>query len=115
MQTGLALITGLIFACGVFLMLRRNIVKFVFGLALISQAVNLAIFTSGQLIRYKAPLIASSASQLSSETADPLPQAMILTAIVIGFGVLAFTIILLLRTYQVFGKVDMDEIRAVDK
>lgn len=115
MEVALALICGLIMACGIYLMLRRNMVKFVFGLALISQAVNLSIFTAGELVRFKAPLIPKDENYLSMASADPLPQALILTAIVIGFGILAFTLILILRTYQTFGKVDMDEIRRVDK
>ncbi len=115
MQTTLALLSGVVFACGVFLLLRRNMVKFVFGLALISQAVNMAIFTAGGLVRHKAPLIAPDQDTLALGAADPLPQAMILTAIVIGFGILAFTIVLILRTYEVFGNVDIDEVRAVDR
>lgn len=115
MQTALAIIIGIIFSCGVFLMLRRNIVKFVFGLALVGQAVNLAIFTSADLVRYHAPLIDPDSLYLSFEAADPLPQAMILTAIVIGFGLLAFTIIILLRTFQLFDEVDSDKLRTVNK
>lgn len=115
MHAGLAIVIGIIFASGVFLMLRRNIVKFVFGLALVGQAVNLAIFVSSGLTRYHVPLIAPDQLYLSFESADPLPQAMILTAIVIGFGLLAFTIIILLRTFQLFDQVDSDQLTSVDK
>ncbi len=115
MQTTLALLSGIVFACGVFLILRRNMVKFVFGLALISQGINMGIFTAGGLVRHRAPLIPSDQDLLAAGSADPLPQAMILTAIVIGFGILAFTIVLILRTYEVFGQVDIDEVRAVDR
>ncbi len=115
MQSALAIVIGIIFAAGVFLMLRRNIVKFVFGLALVGQAVNLAIFASSGMTRYHAPLIHPESLYLSYQSADPLPQAMILTAIVIGFGLLAFTIIILLRTFQLFDEVDTDELQMVDK
>lgn len=115
MQTGLAIVVGVIFGCGVFLMLRRNLVKFIFGLALLGQAVNLAIFTAADLTRYHAPLIAADTDALALTSADPLPQAMILTAIVIGFGLLAFTIVILLRTYRLFDQVDSDQLDMVDK
>lgn len=115
MQALLAITIGIIFASGIFLMLRRNIVKFVFGLALIGQAVNLVIFATAGLTRFNAPLIDPHGLYLAFNAADPLPQAMILTAIVIGFGLLAFTIIILLRTFQLFDEVDGDRLTSVDK
>jgi multicomponent Na+:H+ antiporter subunit C len=110
MHAALAILVGVLSACGIFLLLRRNIVKFLFGLALISQAVNLAIFTAGGVVRFRPPLIEAGQKELLYGAADPLPQALILTAIVIGFGILVFSMVLILRTYQTGQQVDLDKI-----
>lgn len=92
-----AITAGVIFACGVYLMLRRSIVRLIIGLSLLTYAVNLLIFAEGDLSRRAAPI----ADAVPVETmADPLPQALILTAIVISFGLLAFSLALGYRASQ---------------
>ncbi len=103
METALALTVGLLFAVSFFLLLRRSLAKVIFGLILFGQAVNLLILTSARLVRYQAPLIPVDALVPPTPYADPLPQALILTAIVIGFGVLGFSIALVYRTYRASG------------
>ena len=98
MQVLMPFVVGGLFAAGLFMMLRRSIVKLIIGLALLGQAANLLIFTMGRL----AP------------TADPLPQALILTAIVIGFGVQAFALVLIRRAYQTVGTDDLDVMNTTD-
>ncbi|MBO9482038.1 MULTISPECIES: Na+/H+ antiporter subunit C [Gammaproteobacteria] len=105
------LVVGLMTACGVFLMLERHIVRFLFGMILVSNAINLAIFVAGRLTRGNPPLIASDALLPAAGYANPLPQALILTAIVIGFGLLLFTLLLAYRAIKEFGTADMDKMQ----
>ncbi|MCE7984506.1 MAG: Na+/H+ antiporter subunit C [Caldilinea sp. CFX5] len=114
METILAFVVGVLYAVGLYMMLRRSIVKLIIGLVLLGQAANLLIFTLGGLTRGRAPLIAPDGTQLTAPYADPLPQALILTAIVIGFGVQAFALVLLKRAYQTVGADDLDDMKATD-
>jgi multicomponent Na+:H+ antiporter subunit C len=114
MEFLLAIVIGILFAAGIYMLLRRSIVKLVLGLALISHATNLLIFTVGGLERGRPPLVAKGASTLAAPYADPLPQALILTAIVIGFGVTAFLVVLVKRAWQVAGADDLDELRTTE-
>jgi multicomponent Na+:H+ antiporter subunit C len=102
-----------LYATGLYMMMRRSIVKLIIGLALLGHAANLLIFTAGGLTRGRPPLISEGATQASG-AADPLPQALILTAIVIGFGVLAFSLALIHRVYASVGSDDLDEMKATD-
>jgi len=110
----MAVVTGGLYAAGFYLMLRRSLVKFIIGLALLSHGANLLIFTSGGLVRGSPPVIPEGATELPSACADPIPQALILTAIVIGFAVLAFGLVLFLRVYQAIGSDDIEELRNTD-
>lgn len=110
MENGLALVVGILFAAGVYLVLRRNLLKLIFGLVLLSNAVNLLIFTVGRLTRASPPLVPPGHVVPIEPFANPLPQALILTAIVIGFGLVAFALVLLYRTYESLGTVDADEL-----
>ena len=88
METVLALLTGAMVAGSVFLMLSKNLVRFIFGLVLASNAVNLLIFAAGRLETSRPPLIPQDATHAAVAVANSLPQALILTAIVIGFALL---------------------------
>lgn len=113
MEPILAIVIGALYTAGIYLMMRRNLVKVIIGLALLGQAANLLIFTTAGLGKH-APLIQLGKTVPTNEVADPLPQALILTAIVIGFGVIAFTLVLFHRAYQSIGTDDLDEMRATD-
>jgi multicomponent Na+:H+ antiporter subunit C len=110
----LAVVIGGLYAVAVYLMLRRNLAKLILGLALLTNAANLLIFTVGGLTRARPPLVPEGQSQPTGVYADPLPQALILTAIVIGFGVLAFAMVLAYRAYQVVGSDDLDDMQTTD-
>ena len=110
----LAIVIGGVFAAGIYLMLRRSIVKLAIGLSLLANAANLVIFVAAGLTRGVPPLVAEGDVRPPDGAADPLPQAMILTAIVIGFGVLAFTLVLIHRVYQDVGSDDLDDHSATD-
>lgn len=115
MEVVMALIIGVLYAAGVYMMLRRSLVKLIIGMGLLGHASNMLIFSMGDLVRGNPPLIAHDAALPVAPFADPLPQALILTAIVIGFGTQAFAIVLLKRVYERVGTDDMDGLTATDK
>lgn len=115
MDTILAFVIGGLYAAGIYLVLRRSIVKLIIGLSLLGQAANLLIFTAAGLTRAVPPIVPDGATVPPDPSADPLPQALILTAIVISFGVLAFTVVLIKRVYQVVGTDDLDDMKATDQ
>lgn len=114
MDVLLAITVGGLYAAGIYMMLRRSVVKLLIGLGLLSHAANLLIFTSGGIVRGRVPVIPEGGTQPLTDIADPLPQALILTAIVISFAVLAFALVLIYRTYQTVGTDDVDELKATD-
>ncbi|MGA7954291.1 MAG: Na+/H+ antiporter subunit C [Gloeobacterales cyanobacterium] len=115
METLLAFVIGGLYAAGLYLMMRRSLVKLILGLALLSHAANLLIFTVGRLVHSQPPIIPPGATTPVSAFADPVPQALILTAIVISFSVQAFALVLLKRAYQTVGTDDLDEMKATDQ
>ena len=114
MTTLMAVLIGCLYAAAIYMMLRRSMVKLLIGLILLSNAANLLIFTVAGLERGLPPLISEGATTISGATADPLAQALILTAIVIAFGVLAFAVVLLHRAYEVIKTDDMNEMKGTD-
>ncbi|HEX9787587.1 MAG TPA: Na+/H+ antiporter subunit C [Candidatus Binatia bacterium] len=114
MEPVLAIVVGVLYAAAFYLMLRRSIVKLIIGLVLLGNAANLLIFAAAGLTRGSPPLVPLGQTRPLGPIADPLPQALILTAIVIGFGVLAFAMVLVYRTYQSTGTDDIDKITATD-
>ncbi len=109
MEALLACLIGLMFAAALYLILSGSLVKFVFGFTLIGNAVNLLIFTAGRLHHVQPPLIPPDRTGLTHAVSNALPQALILTAIVIGFAMVTFVLVLLLRTYAHTGTLDVDE------
>ena len=103
MEALLAIAIGLLTACGIFLMLRARTFPLILGLTLLSYAVNLFLFASGRLRMNVPPLIRDGASYT-----DPLPQALVLTAIVIGFGMTAYLVMLSLRALKESGDDHVD-------
>jgi len=115
MSVLLAITAGVLFAAGLYMMLRRSLVKILVGLLLLSYAVNLLFFSSGTLTPGLPPILPSDGGLgLAGSYADPVPQALILTAIVISFGLTAFAVVLLRQTYQTIGVDDLDELRNTD-
>jgi multicomponent K+:H+ antiporter subunit C len=103
MEALAALTVAVLVACGVYLLLRGRTFSVVLGLSLLSYAVNLFLFFSGRLLGGAPPLAGAATA-----TADPLPQALVLTAIVIGFGMTAFVLILALRARGELGNDHVD-------
>ena len=111
METIFAFVIGAIFTAAFFLILRRNTFRVIMGLALLSQGANLLIFTCGGLTRAQSPVIPKNAGELLPPFADPLPQALILTAIVISFGVLAYALVLLYKAWKTIDVSDIDHMQ----
>ena len=98
METLYVVCVGVVTFCGVFLCLRGRTFSVVVGLTMLSYAVNLFLFSSGRLNLNGAAILGKSESY-----ADPLPQALVLTAIVIGFAMIAFVVILSMRARADLG------------
>lgn len=105
-----ALLIGILFTTGVYLLLERTTVKFLLGLVLLGNATNLVVFVGARLMRGAPPLIAKGEKTLEGSFADPLGQALILTAIVISFGVLAFAMMLIRRAYDALHSDNVDSL-----
>lgn len=110
MSALLAIGIGTLVGCGVWLLLRARTFEAVLGLTLLSYGVNLFIFTMGRWKTNAAPILGKADVALAN-TADPLPQALVLTAIVISFAMTALLLALALRTHMATGSdhVDGDE------
>ena len=106
---------GMLFTAGIYMILRRSFVKVIIGLMLLSHAANLLIFTIGRLTRGNPAIIPDNAKKITGDFAEPLPQALILTAIVIGFGVQAFAIVLFKRVYQTAKTDDLNKLNNTDR
>ena len=114
MEVMLALIVGSLYGAGFYMMMRRSIVKLIIGLSLLSHGSYLLIFMMGRLVRGHPPVVPDDAIRVIEPYADPVPQALILTAIVIGFGLQAFAVVLIRQIHQTVGTDDLDEIRSTD-
>lgn len=95
---------GALVAGGVWLMLRRRLFAVLLGTMLLGYGVNLFVFASGGVGVRVPPVLVDGVVT----TADPLPQALVLTAIVIGFGMSAFLVALLVRAVATYGTDDVD-------
>lgn len=112
MEVILSITAGVLYCCGIYLLLQRRLSQLIIGLGLLSNGTNLLIFTAGGLTRSKAPVIPEGAESIVPPFADPVPQSLVLTAIVIGFGVLAFSLVLAHRVHMATGTDDIDDIEA---
>ena len=110
METLLAVVIGIFFTIGTYLILSNQMIRMILGLSLISHAVNLIIMTVGGLKAGRPPLLTEPTTNFT----DAVPQALILTAIVINFAVTAFLLVLSYRTYKKNGTDDMNELRGIE-
>ena len=110
MEVLMAIVVGILFTAGIYLLLGRTLLRILFGTSLLTHGALLMIITMSRLKRGEAPVLREGATSY----ADPLSQALILTAIVIGFAVTALIIVISFRTYQAFGKDDSECLRDGD-
>ncbi|WP_454848664.1 Na+/H+ antiporter subunit C [Rhizobium binxianense] len=114
MEALFAVLVGLFFSAAIYLMLSKFSIRIMLGIAILGNAVNLSLFTAGRITREVPPIIPAGLDTLPSGAANPLPQALILTAIVISFSFLAFLLVLTYRAYQDLGTDNTDEMRAAE-
>lgn len=107
MEIIMAFLIGILFMTATYLMLSKSLLRIIIGTGLLSHGAHLLILTMGGLKRGAAPLLGEHAEAY----VDPLPQALILTAIVISFGVTSFFLVLAYRAYQELGTDNMDRLR----
>ncbi|MEM8856010.1 MAG: Na+/H+ antiporter subunit C [Pseudomonadota bacterium] len=113
METVLCVVVGLFFAASIYMMLSARLVRIMLGIAIFGNAVNLFIFTAGRLTTASPPVI-DSAENVAEIAANPLPQALILTAIVISFSIFAFLLVLTFRAYQALDTDDVGDMRVAE-
>ncbi|MCU0948101.1 MAG: sodium:proton antiporter [Porphyrobacter sp.] len=109
-----ALCAAIIIACAVHMILSRNLMRSLIGLALISTGVNLALFTAGGMDTRQPPMIRAG-EQALGEAADPLVQALILTAIVIGFALTLALAAIVIGAWRATGSLDARALAALDQ
>lgn len=107
MEILMAFVVGIIFMAATYLMLSKSLLRIIIGTGLLSHGTHLLLLTMGGLKTGAAPLLGENAPSYT----DPLPQALILTAIVIAFGVTSFFLVLAYRAYQELGTDNMDRLR----
>lgn len=107
MEVLMAFVIGFLFMAAVYLILSKSILRVIIGTGLLSHGAHLLILTMGGFDNLAPPVLKEGVKKM----ADPLPQALILTAIVISFGVTAFFLVLAYRAYQELGTDNMDDIR----
>lgn len=104
------ILIGLLYSAGIYMLLRRSMVKLLLGLSLLGNGTNILIFLLGRITKGKPPIIEEGVKVFRDIYADPLPQALILTAIVISFGLQAFAIVLLKRVYVLIDSDNLDDL-----
>jgi len=115
MELLISILIGTLFAAGIYCLLRRSIMKVIIGIMLLSQAANLLVFTSAGLTA-SVPVFANPETGTApAGHADPMPQALVLTAIVIGFGLVIFTIALFLKAYRAVKSDDINSFNRTDR
>ena len=110
----LAALVGCFVALGVYLLLSRSVIRMLLGLVVFGNGINLLIFTAGRLTREIAPIVPAGLEQPAGPIANPLPQALILTAIVIGFAMFSFLLVLAFRAYQSLDADNTDTMRVAE-
>ena len=99
-----------LFSLGLYCALRkRNIIKIIIGIAIMEYALNLFLILIGYRIHGRAPIL--SQDQVILNMVDPLPQAMVLTTIVIGLALVFILVSLAIRIYEKYGTFDITKIR----
>jgi multicomponent Na+:H+ antiporter subunit C len=114
METALSVLVGLFFAAAIYLMLSKHMIRVLLGIVLLGNGVNLLIFTAGRIASEVPPIIPPGMDVPAGPTANPLPQALILTAIVISFSFFAFLLVLAYRAYQDLGSDDARRMRLAE-
>ena len=114
MDAMFAVLAGVFVAVAVYLLLARSLLRVLLGLAILGNGINLLILVAGRLTRAAPPILPAGVTAPEGPIANPLPQALILTAIVIGFALFTFLLTLTYRSYQALGTSDTDAMRQAE-
>lgn len=109
MEILIIILSGILVAAGVYLILSKSLIRIIIGSSIISHAVNLLLLTSGTLKNAASPIYSGK----QKVYVDPIPQALILTAIVISFAVTAFFLVLAFRSYKELGTDNVADFKGV--
>lgn len=115
MELVLVVLIGILYASGIYLILRRSMVRLLLGIIILGNGTNILIFLLGNITKGKPPIIDADLKTFAGVYADPIPQALILTAIVISFGLTSFAIVLLKRAYALVGSDDLDDLNTPEE
>ncbi|UOQ86091.1 Na(+)/H(+) antiporter subunit C [Gracilibacillus salinarum] len=107
MEIVMSILAGILFTTGIYNMLQKQMLRIIIGTALVSHGAHLFILTMGELKRGKPPVLSDEIANYS----DPLPQALILTSIVISFGVTSLLLVLAYRASKENGTDNMEKLR----
>lgn len=110
----LAALVGVFVSLGIYLLLSRSVIRMLIGMTILGNGVNLLIFTAGRVTREVAPIVPSGLDTPAGPIANPLPQALILTAIVIGFSMFSFLLVLAFRAYKSLDADNTDTMRLAE-
>lgn len=110
METLMSILVGLLFAIGVYLILTKSLLRIILGTSILGHSVNLLIITMGGLKKGGPPLLGIE----NLTYADSLPQALLLTAIVINFATTALFLVLSYRAYKVLGTDDTEQLGGIE-
>lgn len=111
----MSVVIGVCYAAAVFLLLQKRLLQVIMGIAILGHATNLLIFVAADLHGTSLPIIPEGATMLPHTAVDPLPQALILTAIVIGVALFGFSLALAYRCVTVLGHDDIDQLTNTDR
>ena len=111
MEVALALTSGLLMSTGLYAMLKKHLYQIIIGVMLLGHGANLMVFLTGGLSDGKAAFIEKGATGLAQGSADPIPQALVLTSIVIGFGLTSFLLVLFHQSIAIVGSANTDDFR----
>ena len=115
MEIIMSVVIGVCYAAAVFLLLQKRLLQVIMGIAILGHATNLLIFVAADLHGTSLPIIPEGATMLPHTAVDPLPQALILTAIVIGIALFGFSLALAYRCVTVLGHDDIDQLTNTDR
>ncbi|HEV7458675.1 MAG TPA: NADH-quinone oxidoreductase subunit K [Roseococcus sp.] len=114
MEFLLAVLFGVLLAAALYLLMARSLARAILGVLLLGNAANIAIIASGRVLGSGPPLVASGANALAAGASNPLPQALVLTAIVISFGLTAYVMVLSWAVWRGKGTVDTEALRVAE-
>lgn len=114
MSVAISAVVGIMFAFAIYLLLSRHIIRMLIGVTILGNAVNLSIFVAGRPGAIAPPLIPDGLDMPPGDIANPLPQALILTAIVISFSLFVFLLVLTYRAYQDLETDDTQRMRVAE-